>query len=274
MSKFINATSALSNDAMRKVAPSMFSATAAPGVSEQYQYVSTADIVEQVRGMGYLPVSAGQSKVRSADGNVYAKHVVRMMHEKYMGTSLKNRQVGDIVPELVLTNSHNRTSAFHMSAGLRRIACLNGMMASAGDFTSFRVLHNDKNIHDLIVEGVGLVRELTESVVLPQVERMVGLEFTPQQVTDFAEAATVLKFGEVRPAEAQLMLEVRRAEDAGRNMWSVLNRIQENAVKGGYQTMDAAGRNVTARGITSVARDYDFNMKLWNLGSKVLEVLA
>ena len=262
----------LNGDDLRRLAPSVYANEPAPGMSDRYQFVNTADIIDNMMSLGYYPVKAGQALVKNATGGQYAKHVVRMMHERYLDPS--KREVGDVVPQVLLTNSHNRSSAFHMTAGLERLWCKNGMATPVAGFTSFRVLHNDKNIHQLIIDGTNLVRELTETTVLPQVEKMMALELSPTQERDFANACTVLKFGTLRESEAPMLLECRRTEDAGRSMWNVLNRIQENVVKGGYATHDTAGRNITARGIQSVAKDYDFNVKLWNFGAKVLEELT
>jgi len=267
-------TGYLDATALRRYVPSAFADHPQPGLSDRYQFVNTGAVIEMMADAGYVPVNAGQSKARRADGGMYVKHVVRMMHERYLTKPKSQRAVGDVVPQVIVTNSHNRTSAFHLSAGLFRLVCANGMAVEAAGFASVRVLHNDKNIRDHIIEGTNTIRELTESTVLPQVERMTQLELSAEQEEQFALGATVLKYGDVKPAEAKLLLQVRRDEDAARNLWAVMNRIQENAVKGGYETQTADGRTIVSRGITSVARDLDFNVRLWNFGAKVLESVA
>lgn len=262
------AQGALTVEQLTQTAPSLFAEQAAPGASAKYQFVKTIDVMATLAKVGYLPVKAGQAKARTPDGKVYCRHVVRMMHEDHVGGI---KRAGDVVPQIILQNSHNRTSAFHLSAGLYRLVCSNGLAVGAGDFASVRVLHNDPAIHDHIIAGAKHVQQFTGEVVFPQIDRMKAHELTEAQTIEFAEAATFLKFGEVRPDHVAHMLEVRREEDAARNMWTVLNRIQENAVKAGYATKDKAGRNVTQKGIESIARDTDFNMNLWSLGARVLE---
>lgn len=256
---------------VQRLAPSAFTDHAAPGVSSKYQFVNTGDILVTLAELGYVPVKAGQSVARAGGGHSYMKHVVRVMHKDYLANTM--RAVGDVVPQIILTNSHNRTSAFHLSAGLFRLICSNGLAVETSAFTSVRVLHNDPAIHGHIIDGTNLIREITEKTVLPNVARMAKLELTADQVTEFAKAVTVLRYGEVNDAEAALLLEARRTEDDGRKMWQVLNRIQENVVRGGYATQDAAGRNVQARGIKSITRDLDFNVNLWNLGSRITDEL-
>lgn len=267
-----NSRGFLKMDEVKILAPSVFTTHASPKVSDKYQFANTADVLGELAKAGYVPVKAGQTKARTPDGGAYTRHVVRVMHEKYLDPS--NRRVGDVVPQAIIQNAHDRTSALHLSAGLFRLVCSNGLAVEATNFTSVRVLHSDPRLNDLVIDGLNLIREVTDNVVMPQVEKMIATELTAAQVADFANAATVLKHGRVHEAEAAMWLTIRREEDAARNMWAVLNRIQENAVKGGYETRDAAGRTITAKGITSATRDLDFNTRLWHLGGKVLESLT
>lgn len=260
----------LSNDAILGRAPSVFAEHAGPGASDKYQFVKTIDVLENMRKSGFEVVHASQSSARTDDGRQYSKHAVRLIHSDYLG---KPMQVGGVMPQVVLTNSHNRTSAFHLMAGLYRLACSNGMMTTTAEFSSVRVLHNDPKIYDNIIDGTHLIREVQESVALPMIERMEKKELSEVQAIEFAQAATYLKFGEVRTDHAVELLAARRAEDEGRSVWAVLNRIQENVVRGGYTAKDRANRNIKVRGIESVDKDLEFNVQLWQLGAQVVELV-
>jgi hypothetical protein len=263
----------ISTTDLYKIAPSAFASHASPDTTERYHYASTSQIIEHLRSNGYVPVQAGQGLSRRPDGSPYARHVIRMCHERYI-TDSRTRQVGDVIPEAVITNSHDKSSALSIDAGLRRLICSNGLAVDAGTFASVRILHSNPRINELVLEGLTAVEKATEAVVVPQIERMLALEMTRGQERDFAVAATVLRFGKERPDEAERLLQLRREADAGRNMWAVLNRIQENAVRGGYPTVDAGGRRRMAGAITSPVRDLDFNMQLWRLGALVTEELT
>lgn len=260
----------MSNAELLAVAPSMFAKHAMPGVSDAYQFARTIDVVDTLRLAGYEPVKAGQAKARVPGGAEYTRHEVRLMHRDYLDPA--NRKAGDVVPQVLLRNSHDRTSAFQMGAGLFRLVCSNGLAVSVAELAGLRVLHNDKNLHDHIIDGTNLIREVTETVITPQVEAMTRMVLTKAMARDFAEAATYFKFGEVKADHVDPFLAAHRAEDEGYDLWRVLNRIQENAVRGGYEAKDVLGRNVKARPITNIARDVDFNLNLWSLGAKVLEL--
>jgi hypothetical protein len=260
----------LTDNEMRRVAPSLFAPHAAPGTSDRYQYVSTVDIINTMRKAGYEPVKAGQSLARTGGSGLFNRHVVRMMHRDFLDPSKRN--VGDVVPQVILQNSHNRTSAFHLGAGLERLVCSNGLAVSVAQLSGLRVLHNDVSIHDHILEGLEYIREVTETIVTPQVEAMTAKVLSKAMQRDFAQAVTVLKFGEARNDHVDSLLSVRRAEDEGDTLWTVLNRVQENAIRGGYDATDASGRHIKAKPIAAIARDLDFNLDLWTLGAKMLEL--
>jgi hypothetical protein len=261
----------LTNADIVRFAPSVFAEEPAPGASSRYQFVRTADVIDTMRSEGWEVVQASQSRTLTADKRPYAKHLVRLVHRDYLEGKL---QVGDYVPELAITNSHNRTSAYEMMAALKVLACLNGLMLPSREYGRIRVLHNDPRMMEHIIDGTDLVREVHTNHALPRIEKMRAIELSKQQAVDFATGATLLKWGEKRPDHVDGLLAVRRAEDDNNTLWSVFNRVQENAVKGGYASQDRAGRNVVTPGINSVNRDIDFNAGIWTFANRVLDIVA
>jgi hypothetical protein len=83
--------------------------------------------------------------------------------------------------------------------------------------------------------------------------------------------ALVLRFGEDRAKqyEPSALLGARRAEDEGRSVWAVLNRIQENAMRGGAEGRSANGRAVRSRELKGISQDLEFNGSLWRLAEEV-----
>jgi len=267
----MNKLLALTNTDIAQYAPSIFADEPAPGASSRYQFVRTIEVIDTMRNAGFEVVQASQSKTYSAEKKPYAKHLVRLVHRDYLEGKL---QVGDFVPEIAMTNSHNRTSAYHMMAALKVLACLNGMMLPSAQYGNIRVLHNDPRMMDHIIDGTDLIREVHMNHALPRIERMKQIELSKQQAVDFATGATLLKWGEKRPDHADGLLSVRRAEDDSNTLWSVFNRVQENAMKGGYLAQDRGGRNVKTAGINSVNRDIDFNAGIWTFANRVLDIVA
>lgn len=262
---------ALTDADIRRVAPSVFANEPQPGASARYQFVRTIDVIETMRSEGWEVIKVSQSAAKEPGAQEYVKHLVRLMHRDYIDGRL---HVGDFVPTIGLTNSHNRTSAFELMAALDVLACNNGLMLPSAQYGRLRVLHNDPHMQEHILDGTDLVREVHENHALPNIERMKQIELSPSQALQFATGATLLKWGEKKPDHAEHLLTVRRAEDDGNSLWQVFQRVQENAMKGGYTAKDRAGRNITAAGINSVARDIDFNAALWTYGNRVLEIVS
>lgn len=95
--------------------PSVFTKGPRPTLSSKYVFVPTQEIVENFLNEGWTISSASQR-----GNSTFAKHTIRM---KLQGTS----QVGDTIPEMILTNSHDGKSGFSLMTGLHRLVCSNGL---------------------------------------------------------------------------------------------------------------------------------------------------
>jgi hypothetical protein len=72
------------------------------------------------------------------------------------------------------------------------------------------------------------------------------------------------------PMHASQLLDVRRGDDAGVDLWNTLNRVQENLIRGGLTRRTATGRLTRMRGITAIRRDVEPNSRLLDLAAEVL----
>ena len=70
--------------------------------------------------------------------------------------------------------------------------------------------------------------------------------------------------------EPSRLLTCRRPEDVGDDLWSVMNRVQENLLRGGISRRSASGRLTRTRRITSIREDVRLNGRLWDLAREVL----
>jgi hypothetical protein len=68
---------------------------------------------------------------------------------------------------------------------------------------------------------------------------------------------------------AQLLI-CCRADDLGNDLWSVLNKVQENLLQGGLRRIATSGRRTRTRRITSIREDVRINSRLWDLAEEVL----
>ncbi len=76
----------------------------------------------------------------------------------------------DAVPELILINSHDATSAYTLRAGLFRPVCTNGLVSQIGDFGLLHVPHRGNVIHNVVDGALQIARGFND--ITRVVERM------------------------------------------------------------------------------------------------------
>jgi hypothetical protein len=114
----------------------VFAASPLPGVSERYAFVPTAQIVSRLRGAGWIPVTAFEQRVRLDERRGFQKHLLRFQRADVVPAR------GEYTPELVLVNSHDRSSAYQLHAGLFRFVCGNGMIVADTTFERVTIRHS------------------------------------------------------------------------------------------------------------------------------------
>src|ERR1035438_3281167 len=125
MHSFINRhQSPLTLDEFARRAPSALATRPYDAMSAKYTYVPTLGVIEAMIKAGFQPFSAVQSRTRIVGKGDFTKHMLRFRHQDMSRTCA----VGDVIPEVVLINPHDGTSAYKLIAGLYRLVCSNGMM--------------------------------------------------------------------------------------------------------------------------------------------------
>lgn len=273
----------LTLDQLRSIVPSAFAIQPHESRSERYVYIPTANVIEGMMKAGFQPFKATQSRSRIEGKTEYTKHMIRFRREDLTRALV----VGDTVPEVVLINSHDGTSAYQLSAGFYRLVCSNGLMVSEGMQDAVKIPHKG-NIIDAVIDGSERIVTGSgrASVAIEQWNR---LQLTAGEQEAFAEAAHTLRFqesdGTVKtPITAAQLLAPRRHEDAGENrrpapdLWRTLNVVQENVIRGGLSARgprDANGRRgrlVTTREVRGIDQDVRLNRALWQLAERMAEL--
>ena len=252
---------------LQVVAPAAFSDSPAPHVSDRYQHVRTADIVEQMMSDGFTIKSASQQKTqkRTAGQEAFQKHRITMRMPTDNGDT---RKLGSIFPTVNIVNSGNWSSTFIMAVGLYRLVCENGMIAPFGAANETIKIRHDRINEDT---QAAIQRAIDSAPGLFGFAEMCqGTNLSQEQVRMFGLEAARLRFN-VKPEDTcdermvRGLLQVRRRDDAPSDLWSVFNRVQENGTHGGFKIPDANGRLRSVRARRSIAADTDWNQLLWGL---------
>ena len=240
-------------------APSIFAGNPQPTLSDKYAFVPTIELLRPLFDEGFTVSKVSESRVRVPGNAAFARHQLRL---RIPGQG----QVGDAVPEIVVINSHNGSSALDIRAGLYRLVCSNGLTVGNDLFSSHqRHVGIDA---DGVIEGVfSVVRELP--LLLDTVNQWKGIHLDGIQQDAFAKDAALLRWDADEngslPIAAGNLLRSQRWDDQGTDLWRVYNRVQERLIKGGVRAVGSTGRIARSRAVGSVGEDARINKGLWNL---------
>jgi hypothetical protein len=277
-----NFTNALTIDSLRSIVPSAFALAPHESRSSRYTYIPTSEVIAGLMAEGFQPFKAAQGGSRVAGKADFTKHMIRFRHADSINV------VGGNVPEVVLINSHDGTSAYKLLSGIFRIVCTNGLVVCDRNMGELSVPHKG-NIVNQVIEGSFQIIDDSRKA-LGTIDAWRGLQLTAGEQNVFAEAAHTLRFGDAEgvadtPITASQLLTPRRSEDRadGGTSWSrpapdlyrTLNVVQENAIKGGLTAMRRDGgntRRVTTREVRGIDQDVRLNRALWQLAEKMAEL--
>lgn len=240
-----------------------FPSTPSPLVSDKYVHIDTGRFIEAMQDNGFRVFDIRRNVGRKRDP-LYTRHMVRF--ELMDHTS----PIGEVAPQILFMNSHDRTSRATVAAGLIRWACFNGMVV--GDqLQRISTRHAGDAARDLIERASALARNT--GPLFAQIERWQRRELAPREATLLAERAVALRWPD-QPAgrfDPEAVLATRRAEDDGMSLWRVFNRIQENLTKGGLAGRSVTGRSIATRPLSEISVDVRFNSQLWSVAAALAE---
>jgi hypothetical protein len=205
-----------------------------------------------------VPVAVAQTRTRIRSP-LHARHAVRLRRR------FETVDLNDSVPEIVLLNSHDGTSAYELRLGLFRAVCTNGLIVSAGAFPVWRVSHRGDHLDRVVTAALELAERFGE--LGAYVQRMERTFLDEPQRLAFASQALSLRFpqGSYGALHAEQVLEPRRQEDSGWSLWATYNVCQEAILQGGLSRRSPKGRLVRTRPIRAIREDVRINSALWDM---------
>src|SRR5271165_2367163 len=195
---FEDSARALSEDEMRRAAPSIFAAQAHVSRSERFCAIPTIEVLRGLKKEGFFAVGVKQSGSSDAVKVHYTRHLIRLRRLDHA----QKYRVGDTVCEIILRNANDGTSAFELMAGLFRIRCLNSLVAQIASLDSIRVRHSGDAL-EKVIDGTFRVLGAAEAVLAaPQEWSRIALDYEAKAA--LAASAHVLRFGDAGNAKTPI----------------------------------------------------------------------
>lgn len=274
--EIVDLTKGLTEDQLRAAAPSVFQTHAHESRSERFQPIPTIEVVRALNKEGFVVVGARQSLTRDPGKADFTKHLLRLRKLDQVEKLVRNGTAF----EVLLKNANDGTSAYDLLAGFWRFICGNGLMV--GDKLADVKVRHSGDVATKVVEGTYSVLDRSQ-LLLEAPEKFAEVHLNGDEQQAFANAAHILRFGEpegpVQVIEPTQLLKVRRPGDSANDLWTVFNRVQENAIKGGLQGVrvnedTGQTRRVTTRQIKGIDQDVKLNRALWVLAESMANLKA
>ena len=258
----------LSNEQIREVAPTVFATEPSKDVSKHYTHIPTAQVLEDMKKLGWGVVDAQQVKARKNSTKGFQKHLVTFRNPDVV----INGEDGDTVfPQILLTNSHDGKNAFTFTAGLFRLVCSNGLVIATETFSDVKMRHMGYTFEDLQVQIKNMVEQLPLTV--ESMNKMKSVKLDVKQMKALAEKSLTTRFTEEQLKVAKINLDEIinpvRDEDKGNDLWSVFNVIQEKIITGDFSYLSGA-KSRKAREVKNFKQDMDINKKLFAFASELV----
>ena len=260
----------LTDEQIREVCPVAFTEKASNEVSKHYTHIPTNQVINDMRELGWGVIGAKQVAARKNATKGYQKHMIIFRHPDL----LVEGQDGDNVwPQIIMTNSHDGKNSFTFQAGMYRLVCSNGLVIADQEFGSMKIRHMGYDF-DTLRETIN---EMVEKLPLTveSMNKFKQTELTQPQKYDLARKALATRFkmrenqkvDQVYRIDLDEFLKPVRKEDAGNDLWSVFNLVQEKVVEGDFEYVSGVKMR-KARKIKNFKQDLDVNQKLFEVAKE------
>jgi hypothetical protein len=260
----------LTKEQIKNSAPLIFAESPTnPDVSDKYLFVNTETIIDDLEKLGWLPVQAVQRKARKKEGTIFSKHMVSFQNPNIMITS---KDGDDAFPRILLTNSHDGMQAFKFSVGIFRLVCSNGLVVADEQFSDFKIKHKGYSFEELRNVVRQAVEDLPNRVQV--MNDMKNRILTQEEKNQLALNAMLVRAGvktlEYDAETIEEILEPKRSEDKGDDLWRVFNVIQEKITQGDFHAALAGAKVRKVRKIKSFEKDMKVNKELFKLATALI----
>jgi hypothetical protein len=232
-----------------------------PTLSDKYKLAKTSEMVKRIEGLGFTMDKFVALKTRKKERQGFQKH-------RAIFTSPDLKATADGVPQLLLTNSHDGTSSVVLQLGFFRFVCSNGLVVGDNIIEPVRVRHSGNGFDERLIVAINHIvaqaHKLTESI-----DKMKSTLLSPSEIIAFQREALTKRLGDAKIES--FSMPVYRDEDKATDLFTVMNVIQENLIRGGARVIleqDGKRKDKAIRRVNSLVSQTEINTMLWDLASQ------
>ena len=276
MLNFNGEQSYLTKEQLMDACPLAFAKEATnPKVSGKYLFVNTETIINDLDKLGWKPVQAAQRKGRGKS-TIFSKHMIAFQNPDL---KIKGKDGDDSFPRIIMTNSHDGMQAFKFSVGIFRLVCSNGLVVADEQFSDFKIKHKGYTFDELRGVVNQAVADLPNKVeVLNQMKQRV---LSQEEKNKLALDAMLIRAG-IKPGSEEAkkfnyddetiidILDPKRDEDKGDDLWRVFNVVQEKITQGDFHAALTGAKVRKVRKIKSFEKDLKVNKELFKLATALV----
>jgi hypothetical protein len=245
--------------------------------TEQYNFINTRAVLDQLADNGWHPVAANQAKVKDISKEGFQKHFVKLENPN-LNTMLPS--IGK--PQMLLRHSHDGSSSLNLLAAFKIFVCSNGAVSHSGDIGDVRVLHRGFNEEKLQLAIDTFVKRIP--IMVTQVDEWQSIRLEPLEQLALAQQAIELRFDPITdsfgnptsfyPVRPEQVLKSRRYGERPDTLWNAFNNLQENLIEKGGLTgaRNANNRRIPIRAVKGIDSNIKLNKAFWALSAHMADI--
>ena len=192
-------------------------------IKQKEFYIPTVDVIQKFQNEGWE--INGVSEHKNKKTRKVENNYVQMIHPDL---SVKSKNGKDeAYTSLTISNSCSGDQPLEMSLGAYRMVCSNGIISFDKHAEGENIEHTKIN-HGKMDSFITSINNKSQNII-QQLNSWKKKDMTVENMKKLAINASKLRFNEDdENFNPDALLRVNRAEDAGNDIWTVFNRIQEN----------------------------------------------
>ena len=260
----------LNDEQIKEVCPVAFSESASSEVSKHYTHIPTNQVIDDMRKLGWGVIEAKQVAARKTATAGFQKHMMVFRHPDLM---VEGKDGDNVWPQIIMTNSHDGKNSFTFQAGMYRLVCSNGLVIADEEFGSMKIRHMGYDFNTLRETISEMVDKLPLTV--DSMNKFKATTLDKNQKYDLARKALETRFKVQENQKVDQLYKINldefltpvRKEDAGDDLWSVFNLVQERVVTGDFEYVSGAKMR-KAREIKNFKQDLKVNQELFEVAKE------